>query len=955
MNIPGGDDLFVRGGFSRELRFDPADAFSIANSSNHSLVVMSTTKSLDSSSLPGKKPHQQQNYDSSRKQTVASDAAAAAHNHHSSHYRSYYTEEGVAGAVETDFYRNPTVLSRMILFGKYANANKRCRDHPDEASIWVCAKRKPSRPPPPAAGRQVSPIYGMFGSNTGTVPPVRGQQQQTHQSSNAPPDTSDYSMRQLPIHIACTALAFTHDTVLRSQLEQLIARLVVTYPDGCALFDHSGLLPLHEAIWNNASPETISMCLMASPQSIDQEDKFGRTPSELNQRRHVPGDANETATATNEKNKQEIHDMLELGVTYWDQTRQEARLRMKLAVIPSRGSNKSIGSTSVLGTSQAGDKDTICTVDSANYDSAPLTVPNKNKSKQQNKFQASGEIVPMAWEQLERRVLLLEQLLAEMYETNYELAGVVQELKKAKLALTQELEMARAASRRRKDGSSEYSLASSSASSLVSMLESTAGGTAASVRTTLSSSLRLLEASTATNVTIGVVPIENDDDNMSCIKLLEHTERIDELESLVGSLHSTSRKSKHRGSGATASQSTGRRSKRGTGGSLISELSSFSSPTHRERAARGGDGTFIRHRTALKSSDSVVSGLTGEASFFDASIHAVVKERWRRNSELHDDDDEDDDEDDDDDGVDTVTNEEVDDDIDADDEDQDIDTMVELEDSRREVTAVLGTDNLNEMFGKVAGRFRSDTPKIAPESPAVVPSPALSGTSRSGAKAWASPMAIPTPFSQPDFPPKLPASTHSSHVRSWAMPPLSQNTSAENLSELRASEKKPRAMASLSSASLSFETSASSMDESHATDAAEICYPGFLASNEAAHVRSAISLSASSASSTSAAAMSENTSIVSTDNEIYFSGQRYSPPRSAGSFGDELTSQTMSSRGRMEQMVFGSFGHASEDDDGDDDNADNRQVNDIALGPARFNFDIKIPALDTYYTDTGEI
>ena len=688
------------------------------------------------------------------------------------------------------------------------------------------------------------------------------------------------------------------------------------------------------------------MCLMASPQSIDQGDKFGRMPVELNQRRRAATGEDANDTAASEHNKQEIHDMLELGVAYWDQARQEARLRMKLAVLPSRGSNKSIGSTSLLGTSQAGDYDTICTIDSANRDSAPLRVPNKNKPKQQNKFQASGEIVPMAWEQLERRVLLLEQLLAEMYETNYDLAGVVQELKKAKLALTHELEMARAASSRRIEGSSDYSLQSSSASSLVSMLESTAGGTAASVRTTLSSSLRLLGASTTTNTTIGIVPIENDDDNMSCIKLLEHTERIDELESLVGSLHSTSRKSKHRGSGATASQSTGRRNKRGTGGSLISELSSFSSPTQRETAARGGDGTFIRHRTALKSSDSVVSGLTAEASFFDASIHAVVKERWRRNSELHDDDD------DDDDAVDTVANEEELGDNDTNDEDQDNDTMVELEDSQREVTAVLRTDNLNEMFGRVAGRFGSDTPKMAPESPVVVPSTAPSDAPRSSAKAWASPMAIPTPFSQPDLPPKLPASTHSSSVRSWGMPSLSENTSAENLSELRVSEKRPRAMASLSSASLSSESSDSSMDMSHATDAAEICYPGFLTSDERAHVKSTISMSASSASSASAAAMSENTSIVSVDNEIHFSGQRYSPPRSAGSFGDDFTST--SSRARMEQMVFGSFGHASDDDDDDNDD-DNGQFNDAALGPARFNFDIKIPALDTYYTDTGEI
>ena len=492
MNISSGDDLFVSG-FSRERR---DDAMSIAKS------LASVSMASSSDSLLSKS-------DDNGGSTHATSSVVAMQE----------------GPIEVDFYRNPTILSRMILYNKFANAQKRCRDHPWEASVWVCAKRKSN------VG-QAPPIYGMFDRNKST---------RSTDSGSVREQTGDggYSLRQLPIHIACTSLAFAHDATSRSDLEQLIVRLVVTYPEGCGEFDHGGKLPLHEAIWSNASPETTAMLLMASPHSIEQRDKFGRTPIELNSRRTG-------------KNRDEIADMLNLGVHYWDQARQEAKLRMKLAVPLAPGA-KSINSQSVLGTSEM-DKETIYTTNSVLLPARPQPHAPKIESE---------EIIPIAWEQLERRVLLLEQLLAEMYEKNYELAGLVEELKKAKHVLRQELEAARASAMQ------QHSLVAVKG--------------------------RAHRSSSASCPSVKVVP---EDDEMSSVKLVEQAERIEQLESLVDSYYSSKRKRSN------------------TGSSRISELSSVSSYTN--------DGAGVRGDTNLARQDSLVSGLTvSDASFFDTSIHAV--------------------------------------------------------------------------------------------------------------------------------------------------------------------------------------------------------------------------------------------------------------------------------------------------------------------------------------------
>jgi hypothetical protein len=667
------------------------------------------------------------------------------------------------GPIQVDFYRNPTVLSRMILYNKFSSANKRCRDHPEEVSVWVCAKRKTS-------ATQKAPIHSMFDRSQSVTTITRQQQRQQGVSTS---DKTEYSLRQLPIHIACTSLAFAHDSVLRSELEQLIIRLIVTYPEGCGEFDHGGRIPLHEALWSGSSASVVSMLLMAAPVSIDLRDKFGRSAMELNNR--CPKGA-----------KDEIRDMLLLGAAYWERARDEARLRMKLAVVPPPGG--SVTSTNILGTSQA-DKESIFTTESAN-------LPD-----QKHRIQIeSEEITPIAWEQLERRVLLLEQLLEEMYEQNYELAGAVEQLKKAKKVLTLKLEAARA------QQSSHVS----------------PRGLNRHVRGRGS-----LGSGSIETITIPEDATIPDEDETTIASLVDH------VESLVGSYHGKRK-----------------RSPRG-GDSGVSELSSFSSHTN---------GSSIPLQPAsLTRCDSLVSGLSmSEASFFDSSSYAV---RGGGNSP-----------------------------------DGDSPPTLGRADSMREAPEALGTDNLNEMFHKVASMYGSN------HNPA------------SHRRGWATPISAST-FAPTDAP---------------AFPPTSmvvEEDSSEDGSAFAEDEK-----------------------VSANRNAGEIYIPGFMMEPDTTYANSTLSISGSSAVSPAPGTrMSEESTLEPSLTAMSHDG-RVSTTSGGDDDHDETedddaTRETMSTRARfIEDMVFG----------GTDDEEDT--INTSPADPARYNFDIRIPALDTFFgPDSAEI
>ena len=343
-----------------------------------------------------------------------------------------------------DFYSNPTVLSRLILGQKYAAALRRLKNMPREASTWVVSIRRQasntsvvsglsdfsslmSAPLTPATVS--TPDQGLPNIRQDFyVTPVtdnRTTEDKTSESSNH----NKYSFRQLPLHMACRSLAHCLDRVLRDQLEQLIGQLVVMYPAACKQRDHENRLPLHEAVWNNARPDTVCLMLVAYPQAVTEKDIYGRTCVELNQ--HRRGD-----------HKQEVGRMLTRDQHFWRLARQEADLRLKHGRVPTEGA--SIHSTSVLMDSLTGDGDyTLATRESvlqgrvapgfrpskSSYaPPAPLQQPLQDETKQETPPKPKPKTCGISWSQLEKRAFHLERLLAESFEQNYVMAEQVTRL-----------------------------------------------------------------------------------------------------------------------------------------------------------------------------------------------------------------------------------------------------------------------------------------------------------------------------------------------------------------------------------------------------------------------------------------------------------------------------------------------------------------------------------------------
>jgi hypothetical protein len=248
-------------------------------------------------------------------------------------------KSGSTSSVRTvDFYNNPTILSRLILNQKYSAALKRLYMHLEEASIWVCARRKGS---------------------------------------------TQYSIRQLPIHVACANLRRTHDSKLKKLLNELIATLIFAFPGGVDEPDHQGYVPIHEAVWHGAFPQTISLFFMAKPSLIHYKDSSGRTLADLNRYRSGEG-------------KKEMSKVLSRRIEFWELARQKAKLKMKHSTLtfPSE-----TGSSSPSEASRSSDERLVTSESS----------------------EESEEVASISWEQLEVRAIAAEQVLTEMNEKNYDL------------------------------------------------------------------------------------------------------------------------------------------------------------------------------------------------------------------------------------------------------------------------------------------------------------------------------------------------------------------------------------------------------------------------------------------------------------------------------------------------------------------------------------------------------
>jgi hypothetical protein len=288
-------------------------------------------------------------------------------------------------AREVDFLLHPTILSRLIVRQKYGSALKRLWNHPDESSVWVCTRRPGLSPASHSLNRRDS----WPGRN-----------------GHAKTTKTDYSLRQLPIHVACNNLVFyasldtEEDTTLRQELERLIAELVRSYPQACGKRDEDGRLPLHHAIWLDASPSTVSVLINAYPEALAERDAYGHLPLQL---------LNETRR-TSGRDKETIAGLLQRGTDVWQQSRNVAMVRLQLPVGIRPTSTEAIDSTTFLQRS--------------NTNTTGHTEDEQVLSQEET-----------------TRCAQLEEMLSEMYERNYELGQVITSLTSETQKMQQILDM----------------------------------------------------------------------------------------------------------------------------------------------------------------------------------------------------------------------------------------------------------------------------------------------------------------------------------------------------------------------------------------------------------------------------------------------------------------------------------------------------------------------------------
>jgi len=130
----------------------------------------------------------------------------------------------------------------------------------------------------------------------------------------------------------------------------------------------------------------------------------------------------------------------------------------------------------------------------------------------------------------------------------------------------------------------------------------------------------------------------------------------------------------------------------------------------------------------------------------------------------------------------------------------------------------------------------------------------------------------------------------------------------------------------------------------------EIYFPGFPLQPEPGIMNSTISVSDSSTLSqamSAAPTLSENTTIVSSfsDPRTFENSSRHLVNAPSG---DESAIQTLSTRGRVEHMLFGHNDNCDEQSE-----AQTMLSYDTTYDPTRYNYDIQIPALDTIMSNVS--
>jgi hypothetical protein len=157
--------------------------------------------------------------------------------------------------------------------------------------------------------------------------------------------------------------------------------------------DHRNILPIQEAVWYGAAPETIALFLMARPEALFVADHLGRSLGELN--RYRAGSEREA-----------VQQMLCQDISFWNTARKEATFRLQHNSTSYPSDNQSVNSESVLASPNA-DEETITS-----------TVVPEHTTELPN---YEDNITPLSWGQLEKRAIAAEQLLDIVNEENYKL------------------------------------------------------------------------------------------------------------------------------------------------------------------------------------------------------------------------------------------------------------------------------------------------------------------------------------------------------------------------------------------------------------------------------------------------------------------------------------------------------------------------------------------------------
>jgi hypothetical protein len=284
---------------------------------------------------------------------------------------------------QVDFYRNPTLLSRLILNQKYHVAMSRLKRHPEEARIVVVALRK---------------VSSVASSPPGTAATF----------------VASTCLRQLPIHLACADLGRAVDPALRDALNQLITHLAVTFPEACGVPDHNRLRPVQHAVRCGAQPSTVSLLLMAVPESVHCADDRGRSLSQLNR-------------ACDSPHRRQVAQILKLDVEFWRQSREEANFRLQQQRQPPP---------------EETDPAQARNPDPSGEGAGPGGGGGSSPPRSSRAIEPLRDesVTPVAWEQLEVRAVALEQILAEMNEKNYALNRRIEHLVKGKMDLLDHLD-----------------------------------------------------------------------------------------------------------------------------------------------------------------------------------------------------------------------------------------------------------------------------------------------------------------------------------------------------------------------------------------------------------------------------------------------------------------------------------------------------------------------------------